>query len=233
MIVREQIGKITLQENINPLDRNKIPNTFVVHIPNPLATYYTRFSEISRPNSVLFLTKNPVSFESILRSTKKINKENKLEIRGAKCELFIGSRKYSGIRVKGITRYSHIEDIQRAYLNEGFEFAKNVRIQENTDALIKVNKFFNLKFISDGIYQSPYNNDRFYIMIPKQLSWNEFRDLTIKIKNNISVTNFDITKGILYENSDIVDMLRVIKPNITIDMVKEIRHKYLEKLGLF
>jgi len=233
MIVREQIGKITLQENINPLDRNKIPNTFVVHIPNPLATYYTRFSEISRPNSVLFLTKNPVSFESILRSTKKINKENKLEIRGAKCELFIGSRKYSGIRVKGITRYSHIEDIQRAYLNEGFEFAKNVRIQENTDALIKVNKFFNLKFISDGIYQSPYNNDRFYIMIPKQLSWNEFRDLTIKIKNNISVTNFDITKGILYENSDIVDMLRVIKPNITIDMVKEIQHKYLEKLGLF
>jgi len=232
MIVREQIGKITLQENINPLDRNKIPNTFVVHIPNPLATYYTRFSEISRPNSVLFLTKNPVSFESILRSTKKINKENKLEIRGAKCELFIGSRKYSGIRVKGITRYSHIEDIQRAYLNEGFEFAKNVRIQENTDALIKVNKFFNLKFISDGIYQSPYNNDRFYIMIPKQLSWNEFRDLTIKIKNNISVTNFDIAKGILYENSDIVDMLRVIKPNITIDMIKEIQQKYLEKLGL-
>lgn len=230
MTVREQIGKITLQENVNPLDRNKLPNTFVVHIPNPLATYYTRFSEINRPNSVLFLTKNPVSFERILRSTKKINKEKELEIRGAKCEMMIGSRKYSGIRVKGIARYSHIEDIQRAYLNEGFEFAKNVRLKENTDAIIRVNKFFNLKYISEGIYQSPYNSDRFYIMIPKQLTWDEFRDLTFKIKNNISVTNFDIAKGILYDNSDIIDMLRVIKPNITVDMVGEIQQKYLGKL---
>ena len=44
MNVREQIGKITLQENVNPMDKNKIPNTFVVHLPNQLATYYTRFS---------------------------------------------------------------------------------------------------------------------------------------------------------------------------------------------
>ena len=231
MNVREQIGKITLQENVNPMDKNKIPNTFVVHVPNPLATYYTRFSEINRPNSVLFLTKKSVSYESILRSTKKINEEKGLEIRAAKCELNLGSRKHSGIRVKGITRYSHIEDIQRAYLSEGFEFAKNIRLQKDNDAIIRVNKFFNLKFITDGIYQSPYNSNRYYIIIPKQLTWDEFRDLTIIIKNNIPITNFDIAKGILYDNSNIIDMLRVIKPNITLDMVKTIQQKYLEKLS--
>jgi len=230
MIVRELIGKITLQENVNPLGENKIPNTFVVHVPNPLATYYTRFSEINRPNSILFLTKKSVSFEEILRVTKRINELKELKLHAAKCEMYIGSRKYNGIRIKGIHRYSHIRDIQEAYKIEGFDFARNVRINQETEAIVRVNKFFNLKHISDRIYQSPQNKDRFYIVIPQQMTWDDFRDITFKIKNNISITNFDIAKGILYENDGITDMLRVIKPNITIDMVKEIEQKYLDQL---
>jgi len=232
MIVRELIGKITLQENINPLEENKIPNTFVIQVPNPLATYYTRFSEINRPNSILFLTKSSVSFEQILRATKKINNLMDIDLRAAKCEMSIGSRKYYGIRIKGILRYSHIRNIQEAYKNEGFDFAKNVRIKPETDALVRVNKFFNLKHISDKIYQSPYNKDRYYVVIPKQMTWEEFREMTFKIKNNISITNFDIAKGILYENDGITDMLRIIKPNITLDMVKQIEQKYLDELLL-
>jgi len=230
MIVRELIGKITLQENVNPLGENKIPNTFVIHVPNPLATYYTRFSEINRPNSILFITKNSVSFEAILRATKRINGLMDLELLAAKCEMDIGSRKYYGIRIKGILRYSHIKNIQEAYKNEGFDFAKNVRINEETEAIVRVNKFFNLKHISEKIYQSPQNKDRFYIVIPKELTWDKFRDMTVKIKNNISISNFDIAKGILYENDGITDILRIIKPNITIEMVEEIERKYIEEL---
>ena len=227
---RELIGKITLQENVHPLGENKISNTFVVHIPNPLATYYTRFSEINRPNSILFITKRSVSFEEILRATKRINELNELELHAAKCEMNIGSRKYTGIRIKGIHRYSHIKGIQESYKNEGFDFAKNVRIGKETEAIVRVNKFFNLKHISDRIFQSPMNKDRFYVVIPKQLTWDEFRDMTVKIKNNISITNFDIAKGIFYDNEGITDMLRIIKPNITLEMVKNIEQKYLEEL---
>ncbi|MCF6297139.1 MAG: hypothetical protein L3J08_04015 [Flavobacteriaceae bacterium] len=230
MATHELIGKITVQENVDPIEENKIANTFVVHIPNPLVTYYTWFSEINRPNSVVFITKKPVSFEGILRATKNINNSENLELDGAKCEIQIGSIKYNGIRLKGIRRHSHIEKIQLAYKKEGFDFAKNVKIKNETDALIRLNKFFDLKHISGNIYQSPHNSDRYYIKIPKQISWEEFREHTIKIKNNISVTNFDIAKGIFYENDGIIDMLRIIKPNITIDMVKEIQKKYLDKL---
>ena len=120
MTVRELIGKITLQENVTPLGENKIPNTFVVHVPNPLATYYTRFSEINRPNSILFLTKKSVSIESILRATKRNNELMDIDMRAAKWEMNIGSRKYYGIRIKGVLRYSHIRNIQLAYKNEGF-----------------------------------------------------------------------------------------------------------------
>ncbi len=231
MKIRELIGKISIQENISPIERNKISNTFVFHVPNPLATYYNRFTEVNKPNSIVFITKNAVSFERILRATKNINNKENTKLEGAKCEVIIGNNKYSGIRLKGIDRYSNIQNIQVAYKNEGFEFHKNVRIKMGTDALVRVNKFFKLVSIGDGIYQSPNNKDRFYFEIPKYIDWDTFRELTFDIKNNVSVTNFDIAKGICYENDGITDVLRVIKPNITLEMVKEIQQKYLDRLS--
>ncbi len=228
---RELIGKITIQENISPIERNKIKNTFVIHVPNPLASYYSRFTEVNRPNSIVFITKNPVSFEKILRTTKKINIEKKINISGAKCEVKLGRKKYGGIRIKGIDRYTNIENIQNAFKNEDFEFSKSVRLSKGTDSIVRINKFFHLVKIEEGLYQSPNNKDRYYIEIPHDLSWDKFRDLTFDIKNNVSVTNYDIAKGIFYENEGITDVLRVVKPNITLDMVKEIQQKYLDRLS--
>ena len=57
-----------------------------------------------------------------------------------------------------------------------------------------------------------------------------YKDL-FDIKNNISVTNYDIAKGIFYRKDGITDVLRVLKPNMTVDMVKKIREKYLDRLS--
>lgn len=231
MEIRELIGKITLQENVSPIERNKLNGTFVIHIPNPLASYYSRFTEVNRPNSIVLATKDPVSFEKILRATKIINQRNDYNINGAKCEVNIGRNKYSGIRVTGIDRYTNIGKVQQAYVDEGFEFRKNVRLAKGTDAMIRVNKFFNLIDVEDKIYRSSSNKDRFYFEIPRYINWSDFREVTFDIKNNISITNYDIAKGIIYEKDGITDILRVIKPNITVDMVRQIREKYLDRLS--
>ena len=85
--------------------------------------------------------------------------------------------------------------------------------------------------IEEKIYQSPNNKDRFYFEIPRYVNWEDFREITFDIKNNISVSNYDIAKGIIYENDGITDIIRVIKPNITVDMVRLIREKYVHKLS--
>lgn len=230
MEIRELIGKITLQENISPIERNKLNGTFVIHIPNPLASYYSRFTEVNKPNSIVFVTKDQVSFEKILRATKIINSTKGLNLNGAKCEVNISRKKYSGIRVSGMDRYTDIEETQIAYRDLGFDFHKSVKLNKGTDAIIRVNKFFDLLDIEDKIYQSPNNKDRYYFEIPRYVDWDEFREMTFDIKNNISVTNYDIATGIFYEKAGITDVLRVIKPNITLEMVRQIRQKYLDKL---
>lgn len=229
MATKELIGKIIIQENIDTINENKIPKTFVINVPDPFKHYYGRFTEVEKPNSIIFVTKTPNSFEKILRVTKKINKQHHLKLDGAKCEVTIGARKLNGVRVKGINRYHEIEKIQAYYAQEGYDFAKSEKF-DDTEALIRINRFFRIEKIEKGIFKSKNDSDVFYIEVPRYMSWQEFKTITYEVKHNITDSNYDIAKGIFYTKGGIVEMMRVVKPKATIDLLKSIQQKYIERL---
>ena len=225
----EYIGKIIKQENIDTVDENKIPNTFVINVPDPYKNYYGRFTEVEKPKSIIFVTKTPNSFEKILRVTKGINKKYGLNLDGAKCEVTIGSRKLNGVRVKGINRYPEIAQIQQYYANEGYDFAKSEKFHD-VDALIRINRFFNIEKLDEGIFKSNIEDDVYYITVPRYMTWEEFRTITFEIKNNVSDKNYDIAKGVVYLNGGIKEFLRISKPKATLELLKQIQQKYIDKL---
>lgn len=229
MVEKELIGKLIKQENIDTVDTNKIPRTFVINVPDAYKSYYSRFTDINKPVSIIFVTKGPNSFERILRATRKINEKYQLQLNGAKCEVNINSRKLNGIRVKGINRFTEIEQIQQYYKETGFEFARSEKFKE-TDSLIRINRFFNLKELDKGIYQSVDDEYDHFVEIPKYMTWEDFRKYTFEIKNNISDTNYDIAKGIFYLNGRIIEMLRIVKPKATVEFLKLVQQKYINKL---
>lgn len=225
----EYVGKIIKQENIDTVDENKIPRTFVINVPNPLSSYYSRFTDINKPDSIIFVTKTPNSFEKILRVTAGINKKYGLNLDGAKCEVKIGSRKLNGIRVKGINRYPEILKIQEYYAAEGYEFARSEKFKE-TDSLIRINRFFNIEKLAEGIFKSNVEDDVYYVTVPRYMTWEEFRKTTFDIKNNISDKSYDIAKGIVYIDGGIKEFLRIVKPKYSIESIQLIRDKYIRKL---
>ena len=229
MVEKELIGKLIKEENIDTVETNKIPRTFVINVPDAYKSYYSRFTHINKPVFIIFVTKGPNSFERILRATRKINEKHQLKLDGAKCEVNINSRKLNGIRVKGINRFTDIEQIQQYYKEEGFEFARSEKFKE-TNSLIRINRFFNLNELDKGIYQSVDDDYDYYVEIPKYMTWEEFREYTFEIKNNISDTNYDIAKGIFYLNGRITEILRIVKPNATVEFLKLIQQKYIDKL---
>jgi len=229
MKTKEVIGKIIKQENISTIDVNKLPNTFVINVPDPYKSYYSRFTHINKPSSIIFVTKTPNSFENILRTTKKINDIHNIDLVAAKCEVSINSRKIHGIRVRGIHRYNEIPQIQQYYKDADFDFAKSEKF-ENVEALIRINRFMNIEELDEGFYHSATEENAYYIEIPKHLNWDEFRTMTYEIKNNITDKNFDIALGILYQNGGITEILRVVRPKISLEMLKTIQEKYLKKL---
>jgi hypothetical protein len=229
MIKRELIGKLIIQENIDTINENKIPKTFVINVPDPYKSYYSRFTDINKPISIIFITKTPNSFERILRFTKKINQQNDLNLTGAKCEVIINSRKLNGIRIKGINRYSEIEQIQQYFKHEGIEFSKSEKFTD-TEALIRINRFFKIEELSNGIYKSQMEDDVYYVEVPKYMKWDEFRTFTFEIKNNMVDKNYDIAKGIFYMNGGITEILRIVKPKATVELLKVIQQKYIDRL---
>jgi hypothetical protein len=229
MKTKEVIGKIIKQENISSIDQNKLPNTFVINIPDPYKSYYNRFTHIHKPSSIIFVTKTPNSFENILRTTSEINTVYNLDLLAAKCEVSINRRKINGIRVRGISRFSDIPQIQQYYKDAGFVFAKSEKF-EDVEALIRINRFMNIEKIDEGFYHSGTEENAYFIEIPKHINWDDFRTMTYEIKNNITDKNFDIALGIFYHNGGITEILRVYRPKISLEMLKTIKEKYLKKL---
>jgi len=225
----EYLGKIIKQENIDTVDENKIPRTFVINVPDPYDSYYSRFTDINKPLSIIFITKTPNSFEKVLRVTAGINKKYGLNLDGAKCEVKIGSRKLNGIRIKGINRYTDIAEVQQYYKEEGYDFAKSEKFKD-TDSLIRINRFFNIEKLDEGIFKSNIEENAYYVTIPKYMTWEEFRTITFEIKNNISDKNYDIAKGVAYVNAGVIEFLRIVKPKATLENLKMIQQKYIDKL---
>jgi len=229
MGTRELIGKIIIEENIDTVNQNNLPKTFVINVPDPYKNYYDRFTEVVKPTSIIFVTKTPNSFEKILRVTNKINKKYDLNLHGAKCEVKINSRNLNGIRVKGIENYMDISQIQQYYKDEGYEFAKDEKFKD-VDALIRINRFFHIEELEKGIYHSKDEDNVYYVEVPKYMTWEDFRKYTFEIKNNVADRNYDIAKGIFYINDGVIEILRIVKPKASLELLKTIQKKYIEKL---
>jgi len=229
MGAKELIGKIIKQENIDTVEKNKIPKTFVINVPDPYKNYYGRFTDIDKPVAVIFVTKSINSFEKILRVTNKINDTYNLKLSGAKCEVKIKSRKLNGVRIKGINRFSEVSQVQQYFLDEGFEFAKSESFT-NTESIIRINRFFEIEELEPTIYKSSILDDVFYFELPKFISWEEFKRITSEVKNNMTDSSFDIAKGIMYVNEGITEIVRVVKPKAELDLLKTIQQKYIDRL---
>ena len=220
------IGKVTLEEKVNQVKSSKFPKALVIDIPSPLASYYTRFTDVKKPNSIVLITKEANSFERILRSTKNINQKHNLDLEAAKCEVKIGSKKHNGIRLKGVNRYTEIDDVMDLYVNEGFNFNTNNKIKNEQVVKVRVNKFFDFNEVNDNILQSANDKDIYYFKLNKPMEWDDFKEKTKSVKHNITSSGYDIAQAILYNKGEINDIVRVIKPNLSLDLVKEIEAKY-------
>jgi len=73
-----------------------------------------------------------------------------------------------------------------------------------------------------------------YILLDKQVNWEVFRKITETVKNNISDPSFDIASGAFYMDNGIVDMIRIFKPGISLELLREIKNLYqknIQRLG--
>jgi hypothetical protein len=230
----EVSGFVIKEETVNSLTHSIMPGTFVLEINHPFPGYYGQaMMEYSKPRSVLLLTKKAHSWESVLRTSAKLKKYLELDFNASSSVMYVGSKSYPCIRIKGLDSFEAIKTIQNAFSDEGFIFRRAPRKYTDETVLIKVKKFYCLKETADGIYADMNQKEVSYALIPSRLNWELFRKITLRIKNNISDRTYDVALVTLYRNGGIQDALRIFKPNHTPELLEEIRKMYLEEIARY
>ncbi len=228
-------GYVLKEEKVSALKGHIVKNTFVINVNHPFPGYYGQaMVEQSVPRSIIFVTKKEHSWESILRAKKRINNYLETNVDITKTKISMWNRKYPGIRAKNFSSFADIEPVQKALIQEGFAMMKSRRFGDEEEALINLKKFYYLEQQDNGIFLDKARDEMSYVFLDKQVNWEVFRKITEIVKNNISDSSFDIAKGAFYMDDGIVDMVRIFKPNISIDLLREIQELYqksIQRLG--
>ncbi len=225
----ETIGTITKEELLSSVDHNIIPQTFVLESMEPFPGYHgSNIPDKSAPRFIFFVIKGHFRVQQIIRINQKIKKYFKDSYNFAYAKLNVHNDVYYCIRVKDLTNFEQIPELQACYKNEGVEFAKKKKI--STKALISLNKHFVLENIADGIFKDKVEVGMNYIVIPRELNWKLFEKLTYSIRNNISDQNYDAALGSFYRNEEMIDVVRIYGKNISIERLKELQKKYLAEI---
>ena len=224
---RQFLGYSLKEESVEVLNQNILQKTFVIDVHFPFAGYHGHggIYDPSHPRAILFMTKEKHSFEHVLRTKEKLKEIFDFDLVAGPCEVIIWNKKIPGIRVKGIPTYQDIMHVQHAFRDEGYAMRRSNKVKDAT-VLIKVKKFFNVEYLEDGICRDLDDPLMSYVEVPQKLNWELFRKKTALIKNKVNDQNYDIVEGIFYKDGKVQDMLRIIKPDISLDLLQQLKNEY-------
>jgi hypothetical protein len=227
--IAEITGYIKKQEKLTPVGDNIVQNTCVLESLHPFPGYYgNNFPDKSHPRSIFFILGATYSFEDIARKTKIIKQRFDHDFNASEGKIIIGPYEYNCIRVKYLQSFNFLPELQREYMKENVKFHKEKNI--NKEAIIKINKIFQVFEKEEGIYGDAEDEYKCYLEVPEQLEWNSFTAITANIKNNLVNNMFDAAQGVFFRSKEIVDVIRIYDQEKDIEKMKKLRNMYLEEI---
>lgn len=228
----ETVAYILKEEHIASLQHHIRPNTFVVEAEEPYPGYHGLNVPNERkhePGDIFLITKKRYAAEQIAHVTRKVRYKCDIPFDAARAELFFFNDTYSAIRLRGLKTYEQVEDVQKWYIDNNVAFAKRERT--DTKAVIKIQKMLWADEVEEGIFQDLDDPNTKYFAIPKEITWQEFVDITLKIKRNTNRKDYDAAYGGIFRRNGLTDMVRIFSDkDSSLENLKGIRDLYLAEI---
>ena len=226
----EVFGTITKRETVFTIDDKIEPGTLVFEALEPFPGYYHETPFGIKPIYMYIALHEQYSLDEIIRATQSVEKVFDEKFDAGKGLLRIYDTVYDVLRVRHLKRYDLVGALQRAYLDNGIQFANKSKKGLRAQAQIKVIKFFNLEEISEGIYLDKKEDYHAYIELPHYLEWEEFNDLTNRVKYNWEESKFDAAAGAFYYQGKLHEFVRIYSNKLNLDYLRQLKKLYMEKL---
>lgn len=198
----------------------------------PFPGYYIRLNTPQEPymqkDKSLFLVidrSQIFQIDAIIRVTYKVIKKLKVDFDPCPAIIQIQKNLHYAIRIK-YTDLKLVEDIINEYKSEGIKFSKKKKIKQyETRILLK--KFIGMEYLDQGIYIDEVNKNIAYIQMTRFARWDDFVELTEKLKNNHQLKMFDAAKCSILGKRDSLEFIRVFATGgYGLDNLKLLRENY-------
>lgn len=226
----EVFGNLTKYDTVVAIDEKVLPGSLVFDSLNPFPGYYHETPMNIRPIYIYLVLEEQIPLEEVIRATQNIEKEYKWKFDAGKGYMRIGSEFLNVIRVRHLPELDLVEKIQQAYMNYGIRFLMNKRIKGRIDVEVKIVKFLRLKQLGDGIYIDVDEKNFGYIEIPKYLSPELFKKVSMDVKYNWLGHEYDAASGSFYKDGKLYEIARIYSNKIDADYLAELKKLYLEKI---
>jgi hypothetical protein len=220
-------GAIIKEENVKSIHIGEIRNHLILETSDPFPGYYGNIPNSLRPRSIFLITEKNYEPEFIARVLKRVGSKMQHPCYASFGFMRIANENYSCIRFKNADCFDNIISIQQHLKDEGIRFMKHKNVYGS--ALIKIQKAFIIKKADENIYEDTVEDDRFYFEYPYTLEWPDFKEISLRVKNNISNNMFDAAQGYFWRRKGIIDVVRIYDPKHSIGRIKEISHLYYKK----
>jgi len=226
-------GSLIKEEAFELIEGAVLPNTFVLESKNPFPGFYEYYDNLQKditPHYIYLVTDKKYSLEQFTRTTQQIMADTNKKYHAAQGTITIFNTVHNVIRVRHIEQYADIKELQAYYVSLGINFKDKPSKFDHETGITRLNKFFSLDQVEDDFYFDSVEANHGYFKIPRLLSWGEFEQLTKQVKYNMDLLHFDASIGFIYDHFKAIDIIRVYAENLSLDMMKEIRSKYLERI---
>ena len=226
----EVFGTITKRETVFTIDDKIEPGTLVFEALEPFPGYYHETPFDTKPIYMYIALQEAYPLEEIIRATQNVEKVFDEKFDAGKGLLKIYDTVYGVLRVRHLKRYDLIGALQKAYSANGVHFANKSKKGLREQAQIKVIKFFNLEEIDDGIYLDKKEQFHAYIELPNAMQWEEFNELSNRVKYNWQESKFDAAVGAFYHKGRLHEFARIYSNKLSLEYLRQLKKLYLEKL---
>ncbi len=225
----ETVGYITKEEKLKNLSNNSLSNIFALETVEAFPGYHGKNmpGDKKNPEFVFFVTKQKYQTEYISRIKKNLSEEFKTDINITKAYINAFNKSLPAIRLRGCKDLENLSKLIQSIKEEGVKFAKKNKL--NNEVLIKIQRSFTFEEIGDGIYKDIDKENTYYLSVPYNLKWLQFKDITSNIKNNTENNNFDAAQGYFYRKTGIEDIIRIFDKETNKEDLSKLKEKYLNK----
>lgn len=227
----EVFGTITKKESVFTINEKIKPGSLVFEALKPFPGYYHEMPfNNTKPLYMYLALQEHYPLEEIIRATEKVEKAFDETFDAGKGFLRIYNQLYYVLRVRHLNNYDQLGRLQEIYEQNGLKFIEKQKKAYEDEAQIKVVKFLNMHAIDDGIYIDNREEYHAYMEIPKHYNWDEFNELTNRVKYNWEESKFDAAAGSFYNQGKMHEVVRIYSSRIDLDYLQKLRKLYLEKM---